>query len=197
MNLADQSYIDQDLTGNVDLLRTGLQKGKRGSGGTALYDSLIKADDHLSQSGQRSKQVVVVITDGKDNASMAALDEAIRRVQATNGPIVYTIGLLYDAGGGDARAAKNALKSLQTRLAACPFSLIADRCRQGRSRSGTRHPQPVSPVVPPSCYGCQSRRVPAHSGQCIKCRRRQTDRAYPQRLSAQISQSKTVCSYRG
>ena len=120
-NFADQSYIDQDFSSDLDLLRAGLEKGKRGSGGTALYDTLIKAADHLTQGARQSKQIIVVITDGKDNASMASLEEAIHRVQATNGPVIYTIGLLYDSGGSDARTAKNALKQLADQTGGLSF----------------------------------------------------------------------------
>ena len=40
----------------------------------------------------------MIVTDGDDNSSNASLEEAIRRVQALDGPSIYCIGLLF---GGD------------------------------------------------------------------------------------------------
>ncbi len=40
--------------------------------------------------------MLLVVTDGEDNASRECLEQAVRRLQAENRPIVYTIGLLGD-----------------------------------------------------------------------------------------------------
>jgi Ca-activated chloride channel homolog len=54
-----------------------------------------------------------VITDGADNASRLSLEQAIHRVQQLNGPVVYTIGLLYDSESRDeAQRARDALVAL-------------------------------------------------------------------------------------
>jgi hypothetical protein len=42
--------------------------------------------------------VLIVITDGDDNSSKLNLDNAIHHVQNMQGPIIYSIGLLF---GGD------------------------------------------------------------------------------------------------
>lgn len=112
LNFADQPYLDQDFTNDLGKLRAGLEKGKTAGGGTALFDTLLRATDHLAHDGRQTKQAVVVVTDGRDNASMASLEHTIRRVQQTNGPVVYAIGLLYDASGADSKPARRALESL-------------------------------------------------------------------------------------
>jgi VWFA-related protein len=111
-NFADKSYIDQELTGDVTQLSTALAKSTTISGGTALFDTVISGADHLSTSAHRSKQVIVVVTDGNDNASEADLTAAIRRVQRTDGPVIYAIGLLYDIPGSQERRARKELLSL-------------------------------------------------------------------------------------
>ena len=51
------------------------------------------------------KKVLLVVTDGEDNASRESLEQAIRRFQEENGPTVYTIGLLGDEHSKRARRA--------------------------------------------------------------------------------------------
>jgi VWFA-related protein len=56
--------------------------------------------------------VLLVITDGADNASHLELEQAIRRVQNLGGPVVYTIGLLFGADKLEVRRARAALERL-------------------------------------------------------------------------------------
>ena len=92
-----EPYIDQDFTSSLVKLQQGLSYVKAG-GGTALYDAVIASADYLSKNAKQSKQVLLIVTDGDDNSSNATLEEAIRRVQALDGPSIYCIGLLF---GGD------------------------------------------------------------------------------------------------
>ena len=157
LNFADQSYMDQDFTGDLEKLRRGLDKGRVAGGGTALFDTLIAATDHLAKEGHRAKQAIVVVTDGKDNASIASLEQAIRRVQQTNGPVVYTIGLLYEGGAGGHQA-HHALEELADEtggIAFFPRSLaevgpIADEvARDLRAQYRLSfHPPPASSTDP-------------------------------------------------
>jgi Ca-activated chloride channel homolog len=113
VNFADEAYQDTDLTSNVDELRDGLSRiGSRG--GTALYDAVIVSADYLKKAATRPKQVILIITDGQDNASGNTLEETVRRIQELQGPVVYSIGLLFDdsGGGSEVRNAKRALTRL-------------------------------------------------------------------------------------
>ena len=67
----------------------------KAGGGTALYDAVIASADYLSKNAKQPKQVLLIVTDGDDNSSNASLAEAIRRVQALDGPSIYCIGLLF------------------------------------------------------------------------------------------------------
>ncbi len=110
VNFSDEAFLDQDFTSNIGLLEKGLSHIDA-KGGTALYDAIVAAADHLAKYAKRSKQVILIITDGEDNSSSTTLAETVRRIQALQGPIVYSIGLLYDEQNG--REGHRARKDLQ------------------------------------------------------------------------------------
>jgi Ca-activated chloride channel family protein len=122
VNFSDEAYIDQDFTSSVSKLREGL--GHIDSkGGTALYDAIMASADYLTKNAKRPKQVLLVITDGEDNASSTTLEETVRRIQDLQGPIIYSIGLLYDdtGGGREAHRAKRALEMLSNETGGISF----------------------------------------------------------------------------
>ncbi len=122
VNFADEAYIDQDFTADLNKLRDGL--GHIDSkGGTALYDAIIASADYMAKNAKRAKQVILIITDGEDNASGTSLEETVRRIQDLQGPVVYSIGLLYEDGGGgrEARRAKRALQLLSDNTGGLAF----------------------------------------------------------------------------
>lgn len=121
MNFADTSYLDQDFTTDAGRLRSALEQSKTVSGGTAMFDAVIAAAAHLTATAHHSKQVIVVVTDGQDNASANDLLAAIRRVQAANGPVIYSIGLLYDVPGAEARLARHDLQALSDETGGLAF----------------------------------------------------------------------------
>ena len=120
-NFADTAYLDQEFTGSLATLEGALGKNKTVSGGTALFDTVIGAANHLAEAAHHSKQVIVVVTDGRDNASAAGLADAIQRVQAANGPVIYTLGLLYDVPSMDARRARHDLQALSDETGGIAF----------------------------------------------------------------------------
>jgi Ca-activated chloride channel homolog len=111
VNFSDEAYIDQDFTASVDKLREGLSHIDS-KGGTALYDAVMASADYMTKSAKRSKQVLLVITDGEDNASSTSLEETVHRVQDLEGPVIYCVGLLYD-DEGDGREAHRARRALE------------------------------------------------------------------------------------
>ena len=108
-----EAFIDQDFTSDIAKLQQGLSYIKS-SGGTAIYDALVASADYLSKNAKHPKQVLLVITDGEDNASSATLDQAVRRIQDFDGPVIYCIGLLFgdDTSKGEARHAQRVLETL-------------------------------------------------------------------------------------
>lgn len=121
VNFSDEAYLDQDFTSNIGLLEKGLSHIDS-KGGTALYDAVVAAADHLAQKATRRKQVILIITDGEDNSSSTTLDQTVKRIQSLHGPIVYAIGLLYDSGGSrDAHRARKALQLLTDQTGGLAF----------------------------------------------------------------------------
>ncbi len=122
VNFSDEAYIDQDFTASIPKLREGLSHIDS-KGGTALYDAIMASADYLTKNAKRSKQVLLVITDGEDNASSTTLEETVRRVQDLQGPVVYCIGLLYDdqGGGRETHRARRALELLANQTGGLAF----------------------------------------------------------------------------
>ncbi len=111
VNFSDRAYLDQGFTADRVALRNGLSHFDS-KGTTALYDAISASADELSKHAKQPKQVLLIITDGADNASHLELTDAIRKVQSLGGPVVYSIGLLYDADKAEADRARNDLEQL-------------------------------------------------------------------------------------
>ena len=122
VNFSDEAYIDQDFTASIPKLREGLSHIDS-KGGTALYDAVVASADYLTKNAKRTKQVLLVITDGEDNASSTTLEETVHRIQDLQGPVVYAIGLLYaDEGGGrEVHRARRALEMLANETGGIAF----------------------------------------------------------------------------
>src|SRR5258708_16464441 len=106
VNFNDEYYLDQDFTPNINKLREALEKIEA-RGGTALYDAVVASADWLKH-GKLEKKVIFVVTDGEDTASSQSLEQAVRRLQAENGPTVYSIAIL-----GEEEHPKRAKRALQ------------------------------------------------------------------------------------
>jgi VWFA-related protein len=106
-----QTMVDQDFTSDISKLQQGLSyitpKGE-----TAVYDALVASADYISKNAKHPKQVLLIITDGEDNASSATLDQAIRSIQDFNGPVIYCIGLLFGDSASEAHHARKVLEAL-------------------------------------------------------------------------------------
>ncbi len=117
VNFNDEYYLDQDFTGKIPLLQDALERIES-RGGTALYDAVVASAEHLKKNARLDKKVLLVVTDGEDNASRESLEQAIRRLQAENGPTVYTIGLL---GEEKQRRARRALTEMAEQTGGVAF----------------------------------------------------------------------------
>jgi VWFA-related protein len=115
VNFSDEAYIDQEFTSDVNKLRDGLSHIES-RGGTALYDAVVASADKLAVDAKRPKQVLILITDGEDNASTLNLEQTIRRVQQLSGPVIYSVGLLFgdEMSRAEVRHAHRALEMLST-----------------------------------------------------------------------------------
>ena len=109
VNFNSEPYLDQDFTGNIAELKDALDHIDS-RGGTALYDSVAAASDHLMKMRDpNEKKVILIVTDGEDNASTLTLERAVQDVAVDGGPTIYTIGIL---GGEKEKRARRALRIL-------------------------------------------------------------------------------------
>ena len=116
-----------------------------------MYDAVVASADYLSKNAKRPKQVLLIITDGEDNASSATLEQAIRRVQDLDGPAIYCDRAAVWGGHGPARVAACARGAARARRADGRAGLFPEVAEgSGRDRGGGRagHPHAVHHRVP-------------------------------------------------
>jgi VWFA-related protein len=109
VNFNDEAFLDKDFTANLEELREGLEKIDS-RGGTALHDALVMSLDHLQDRGQKARRVLLVVSDGVDNASRYTLEQAVR-VAHESETVIYVVGLLSDEGR-DKKRARRALETI-------------------------------------------------------------------------------------
>jgi Ca-activated chloride channel family protein len=78
------------FTHNVDELQDAIMSAPTG-GQTALYDAIAQALAHL-QTGSRDKKVLIVVSDGGDNASRRSLDDVMKLAEQSSA-VIYTVGV--------------------------------------------------------------------------------------------------------
>jgi Ca-activated chloride channel family protein len=113
VNFNDDFYLDldKDFTNSIPELKEALERiDSRGS--TALRDAILGSLDHLKK-GSKDKKVLLVVTDGEDNASRNSLEKMIREVQKTD-TVIYTIGLLGQENKREAKSARKTLMQIAT-----------------------------------------------------------------------------------
>ncbi|HTV82688.1 MAG TPA: VWA domain-containing protein [Acidobacteriaceae bacterium] len=122
VNFSDEAFLDQDFTSSIAKLSQGLAH-IQAAGGTALYDAVVASANHLAEGARHPKQVLLIITDGEDDASSLNLEQTIHRVQDLQGPVVYSIGLLFgnDNTAGEVRRARRALELLSDETGGLAF----------------------------------------------------------------------------
>jgi VWFA-related protein len=111
VNFNDDFYLDldKDFTNSIPELKEALERiDSRGS--TALRDAILGSLDHLKKAS-KDKKVLLVVTDGEDNASRNSLEKMIREVQKTD-TVIYTIGLLGQENKKEAKRARKALEQI-------------------------------------------------------------------------------------
>ena len=118
VNFNDESYLDAPLTNNLVKLKEALDHIDS-RGGTAMYDAVIASVPELKRS-KLDKKVLLVVTDGEDNASRMSLEQAVRHVQDENGPVIYTIGVFSDDQPRKKRD-QRALRTLSERTGGVAF----------------------------------------------------------------------------
>ncbi len=124
VNFNDDFYLDtvHDFTNDINEMKDALERiDARGS--TALYDAVIGSLDHLKK-GAKDKKVLLVVTDGVDNASRRSLANAVQEAQRSDA-LIYCIGIFSDDdikhNRGDMKKARRALTELATSTGGIAF----------------------------------------------------------------------------
>jgi len=95
LNFNDKAHIDVPLTSDLRVLEAGI--GRVDSiGGTAMRDAIDLAQGYVSDHGTRDRKVLLVITDGIDNASVATRAQIERQAEQRE-TTIYAVGLFGDA----------------------------------------------------------------------------------------------------
>ena len=76
-----------------------------------MRDAINMSLDYMKAQAKRDKKVLMVITDGNDNASLVSLEKVVMRANQS-GTLIYAIGLFSEDDRHEASKAKRALNEL-------------------------------------------------------------------------------------
>lgn len=111
VNFSDEPEVTQTFTSNFSVIEKALRGITAPKGETAMRDAALLGIQHLRSKAKKDKRVLVVITDGEDNASIASQQRLVDFAQQ-NDVIVYGIGLLGGEQPESAARAKRRLEEL-------------------------------------------------------------------------------------
>jgi len=80
------------FTSDIRTLREALTHALSTRGRTALFDAITTGLNYLRQ-GHQERKVLVLVSDGGDNASRTTFADVMRRTQSSN-VLIYTVGLM-------------------------------------------------------------------------------------------------------
>ncbi len=109
VNFNDEAFLDQEFTSSQDMLQDALKKIDQ-RGGTAFFDALAMSLDHLKDKAKKDKKVLLLVTDGEDNASQMTFEKLLRKAQESE-TAIFTVGLLNEE---ERRAARRTRRVLTT-----------------------------------------------------------------------------------
>jgi Ca-activated chloride channel family protein len=113
VNFNDEAYIDnphgKDFITDVEEMKEALTRIDS-RGGTAMRSAIDKSIEHLKKA-HKEKKVLVVVTDGVDNASDVTLENLVRDARQSE-VLIYSIGLLTEEEKRSAASAKRQLNAL-------------------------------------------------------------------------------------
>jgi Ca-activated chloride channel homolog len=110
VNFNDDAYLDVPFTNDVHKMEQGLARIDS-RGGTAMRDAINMSLDYEKQEAKKDKKVLLVITDGNDNASNISLEKVVQHANQTD-TLVYAIGLFTEEEKHEAVKARRALNEL-------------------------------------------------------------------------------------
>ena len=119
VNFNDDAYLDVPFTNDLHKLEQGLARIDA-RGGTAMRDALSMSLDYMTSKAKKDKKVLLVITDGNDNASATTLERVVGRSNQTD-TLIYAIGLFTEEEKREATKARRALNEMATATGGLAF----------------------------------------------------------------------------
>jgi Ca-activated chloride channel family protein len=119
VNFNDEAFLDVPFTNDSKKMEQGLTRIDS-RGGTAMRDALNMSLDYVKKEGKRDKKVLLVITDGNDNASGTSLEKVVARSNQSD-VLVYAIGLFTEEEKREGAKARRALNELTTATGGLAF----------------------------------------------------------------------------
>lgn len=110
VNFNDEAYLDVPFTNDIHRMEQGLARIDS-RGGTAMRDAVSMSLDYENKDAKKDKKVLLVVTDGDDNASNISLEKIVQRANQSD-TLVYAIGLFTEEEKREASKARRALNEL-------------------------------------------------------------------------------------
>ncbi|MGH9412355.1 MAG: VWA domain-containing protein [Terriglobales bacterium] len=88
----DEYHLVAPFTSSIAALEKGLGEVNPNYA-TAMYDAIIRGVEYMNRYGKRSKKVILLISDGADDASAHSLQQTEQILRAQNAPMIDCIGL--------------------------------------------------------------------------------------------------------
>lgn len=110
VNFNDEAFLDVPFTSDMKKMEQGLARIDS-RGGTAMRDAVSMSLDYIRDKAKKDKKVLLVITDGNDNASNISLERVVARSNQSE-VLIYAIGLFTEEEKHEAVKARRALNEL-------------------------------------------------------------------------------------
>ena len=95
LNFADSPRIDVPFTNDLRVLEAGVARIDS-IGGTAMRDAMLVAERYLRDHAAHDRRALLVITDGRDNASTASRIE-LRTIVEQSGAAIFVVSLVRES----------------------------------------------------------------------------------------------------
>jgi Ca-activated chloride channel family protein len=118
INFADRPRLDVAMTSDVHAIEAGIARVDS-IGGTALLDAVDAAETYLRAHATRDRKALLIVTDGKDNASEKTMKQ-IQDAAERSDTVVHAVGL-FDEGDASAKQGRKELDDLTARTGGASY----------------------------------------------------------------------------